>query len=223
MPDIQTTISELQHQISIDTLVITDLRNKVEKWHGLAKDIVTVLGNNTDMFHECMDSWIDLMVDTDERGTMKALAQNIVDRMHEIKHSEWNDPFSCMDKRTPVPDEYIPRPIPRHEYDMVCEASQHFSETYEQYCDRIHAQERAEYLHLKNSPDENEIVSAVEQGLDGNATVVCFIVARHYLGNRKCTRTYRPTHLDKNAIAEIGEEAFRKLVSKYDGKETQDL
>lgn len=133
MPDVQTTISELQHQISIDTLVITDLRNKVEKWHGLAKDIVTVLGNNTDMFHVCMDNWIDLMVDTDERGTLKALAQNIVDRMHEIKHSEWNDPFSCMDKRTPVPDEYIPRPIPRHEYDMVCEASQHFSETYEQY------------------------------------------------------------------------------------------
>lgn len=114
MPDIQTTISELQHQISIDTLVITDLRNKVEKWHGLAKDIVTVLGNNTDMFHECMDSWIDLMVDTDERGTMKALAQNIVDRMHEIKHSEWNDPFSCMDKRTPAPDDYIPRPTRQH-------------------------------------------------------------------------------------------------------------
>lgn len=120
-------------------------------------------------------------------------------------------------------DEYVPRLIPRHEYDMVCDASQHFSETYEQYCDRIHAQEREKYLRLKNSPDENEIVSAVEWGLDGNATRVYFIVARHYLGNRKCTRTYRPTYLDKNAIAEIGEEAFRKLVSKYDGKETQDL
>lgn len=223
MPDVQTTISELQHQISIDTLVITDLRNKVEKWCGLAKDIVTVLGNNTDMFHVCMDNWIDLMVDTDERETMKALAQNIVDRMHEIKHSEWNDPFSCLDKRTPAPDEYIPRPIPRHEYDMVCEASQHFTETYKHYCDRIHAQERAEYLHLKNFPDENEVVPSIEQGLDGFPTVVYFSVARHYLGNRKCTRTYRPSHLDKNAIAEIGEEAFRKLVSKYDGKETQDL
>lgn len=30
-------------------------------------------------------------------------------------------------------------------------------------------------------------------------------------------------YLNKNAIAEIGEEAFRKLVSKYDGKEIQDL
>lgn len=30
-------ISELKHQISIDTLVITDLRNKVERWHGLTE------------------------------------------------------------------------------------------------------------------------------------------------------------------------------------------
>lgn len=130
---------------------------------------------------------------------------------------------ACIRCGKPHSDDYIPRPISRYEYDMVCEASQHFYETYEQYCDRIHAQERAEYLHLKNFPDENEIVSAVEQGLDKFPTMVYFIVARHYLGNRKCTRTYLPTHLDKNAIAEIGEEAFRKLVSKYDGKETQDL
>lgn len=120
-------------------------------------------------------------------------------------------------------DEYIPRPISRYEYDMVCEASQNFSESFKHYCNRIHAQERDEYLRLKNHPDDDELVSAVTRDKDGNATVVYFIVARHYLGNRKCTRTYRPTHLDKNAIAEIGEEVFQEVVSKYDGKEIQEL
>lgn len=126
-------------------------------------------------------------------------------------------------KTEPTPNEYTPRPISRHEYDMVCEASQHFTESFEHYCNRIHAQERARYLHLKNFPDENELMSAVERGLDWNATVVYFITAHHYLGNRKCTRTYRPSHLDKSTIAEIGAEAFHKLVSKYEGKVIQDL
>ena len=106
---------------------------------------------------------------------------------------------------------------------MVCEATQHFTETYEQYCDRIHEQERAEYLNLKAHPDKHELRPVVEQGLDGYPTLVYFMVHRHYLGNRKCTRTYMPTSCDRYAIAEIGEEAFRKLVSKYDGKQIMDL
>lgn len=182
MPDIDQ-ISELKHQISIDTLVITDLRNKVERWHGLTRDIVTVLGNNTDMFHECMDSWIDLMVDTDERETLKALAQSIVDRLHEIKRSEWTDPFSRPDSRTAIPETGQDGP----------------------------------------APDDDELVSAVARGLDGKEHVVTFFVIRHHLGNDRCTRKYIPTYLDRPNIALVGEKAFQEAVSKFDGKEIQDL
>ena len=123
----------------------------------------------------------------------------------------------------PIPDDYIPRNIPRYEYETVCETSQHFTETYEQYCDRIHAQERTEYLRLKFRPDAREIMSAVVQGRDEDFHLVYFIVNRHYLGKGKCTRTYTPTHLDKHTIAEVGEEVFRQVVRKCDGKEILDL
>ena len=121
-------------------------------------------------------------------------------------------------EQTPTPDEYIPRPISRHEYEMVCESSQHFSETYEQYCDRIHDQEHAEYLRLKENPDETELLSSVVEDLDGYPQLIYFKVDCHYLGNNTCTRKYRPSELDKTSIADIGEVAFRRVMEKYDGK-----
>ena len=66
-------------------------------------------------------------------------------------------------------------------------------------------------------------MSVVVQGMDEDLHLIYFIVNRHYLGNDKCTRTYTPTHLDKNAIAEVGEEVFRQVVRKCDGKEILDL
>ena len=125
---------------------------------------------------------------------------------------------------TTTPDDgYIPREITRYEYEMVCDASQNFTETYEHYCNRIHEKEHAEYLDLKNHPDVTELMSTVTRGLDGRAQLVTFFVARHYLGNYKCTRKYIPSYLDEAGIAEVGEETFREAVSKYDGKEVQDL
>jgi hypothetical protein len=115
-------------------------------------------------------------------------------------------------------DNYSPRPISRHEYEMVCESSQHFSETYEQYCDRIHAQEHAEYLRLKENPDETELLSSVVEDLDGYPQLIYFKVDCHYLGNNACTRRYHPSELDMVAIADIGEEAFSRVMEKYDGK-----
>jgi len=121
-------------------------------------------------------------------------------------------------EQTPTTEEYIPRPISRHEYEMVCEASQHFTETYEQYCDRIHAQEHAEYLRLKENPDETELLSSVVEDLDGYPQLIYFKVDCHYLGNNTCTRKYHPSELDMVAIADIGEEAFSRVMEKYDGK-----
>ena len=69
-------------------------------------------------------------------------------------------------------------------------------------------------------PDARELMSAVVRGRDEDYHSVYFFVNRHYLGNGKCTRTYTPTHQDKNAIAEVGEEVFRQVVRKCDGKET---
>ena len=111
-----------------------------------------------------------------------------------------------------------PRPISRYEYDMVCEASQHFTESYEHYCDRIHEKEHAEYLHHKYKPVEIALQSAVVQDNDGDLHLIYFMTKVHRLGNGKCTEKYVPSKFDESSIAEMGEENFRKCMEKYDGK-----
>lgn len=120
---------------------------------------------------------------------------------------------------TTTPDDgYIPREITHYEYEMVCESSQHFTEPYEAYCKRIHEQEHAEYLRLKNNPDFTELLSVAAEDEEGDIGLIYFKVDCHYLGNNTCTRKYHPSELDKTAIADIGEVAFRRVTEKYDGK-----
>ena len=115
-------------------------------------------------------------------------------------------------------DGYIPREITRYEYEMVCESSQHLTEPYEAYCKRIYEQEHAEYLRLKNNPDSTDLLSVAAEEEGGNLGLIYFKVDCHYLGNNTCTRKYHPSELDKTAIADVGEETFRRITEKYDGK-----
>lgn len=95
--DAEKRVKEQVERADTAESVSNVLKEKVLFWQGLVKDITTVLGNNTDMFHECMDSWITRMVDDDDEARMRSLANSIAERLHSVKKIEWNYPLSCVD------------------------------------------------------------------------------------------------------------------------------
>ena len=112
---------------------------------------------------------------------------------------------------------YVPRKIDEYEYEKVCEASQHFSESFEEYCARIHKQEYEEELNLRKNPEYYAIVSAVGEGVDGETHLIYFKVLCHYYGGNQCTEQYVESKMDAQSIAVLGEDNFHKIVDKYDG------
>lgn len=95
--DAEKRVKEQAERADTAESVSDVLKEKVLFWQGLVKDITTVLGNNTDMFHECMDSWITRMVDDDDEARMRSLANSIAERLHSVKKIEWGHPLSCVD------------------------------------------------------------------------------------------------------------------------------
>lgn len=146
----------------------------------------------------------------------------LLDYPNIVTHQKIFD-VSLHQAKNSAEDGYVPREITHYEYDMVCESSQHFTETYEQYCNRIHNKEHAEYLHNKYRPVENTLQSAVVPDNNGNLHLIYFMAKVHMLENGKCTKMYVPTKFDESSIAVMGEENFRKFVEKYDGKTEVDL
>ena len=97
MADAEKRVKEQAERADTAESVSDVLKEKVLFWQGLVKDITTVLGNNTDMFHECMSSWITRMVDDDDEARMRSLANSIAERLHSVKKIEWGHPLSCVD------------------------------------------------------------------------------------------------------------------------------